>query len=666
MPKNTSQWAFEKQLTEESSISSRKTKPQTAQTSVRRTGDKMPEMQPPCCGGNPSSSAIAPPRPPSPPRRKPAVIADFNLNFDPPESDGDDCVLIPTPLEPSPRGTIEESSLVKSTSTLTVKDPDLVENEDLDQHCQGGVSMLREEKVCSLKAGLVHVARKVPKNAHAHYILGLMYQRLGQPQKAILAFEKSSEILLLEEEDARRPNLLALVRTHHSQCIIQATTGDSFDKELEASELDEILTKLTDSMQSDVKQASVWNSLGSILLRTGQIQSAISVFSSILAVAPDHLDSIANLGIAYLQSRNLDLALGCFQDLVLRDQNHPAALLNYATCLICKHVSIIAGPGASGAEGSNSNQVDAINVAKECLLTAVKAEPKSAPLWVNLANAYFLANEHRNSKNCLEQAAKLEPNQTSTRFAIALHRIRESERSQTSTEQLAWAANELASVIKEGDSAVIDVPTAWTGFAASHRAQHEIGAAYEGGQREFGLEEVEERAMSTLKQAIQEDPDDAVHWHQLGLHNLRTMQFSSSVRFFKSAVARSPNCSFAWSNLGVAYQLSHDTSSAETVYKKALSLTNDNQAHAVLSNLGNLYRQNKKLEMAKKILSKSLEICPSYAPANNNLGLVFVVLGQWDEAIKCFEKALQFDPLLDCAQSNLTKATAFSKTKLTN
>lgn len=31
--------------------------------------------------------------------------------------------------------------------------------------------------------GLVHVARKMPKNAHAHFILGLMCQRLGQPQK---------------------------------------------------------------------------------------------------------------------------------------------------------------------------------------------------------------------------------------------------------------------------------------------------------------------------------------------------------------------------------------------------------------------------------------------------------------------------------------------------
>lgn len=31
--------------------------------------------------------------------------------------------------------------------------------------------------------GLVHVARKMPKNAHAHFILGLMYQRMGQADK---------------------------------------------------------------------------------------------------------------------------------------------------------------------------------------------------------------------------------------------------------------------------------------------------------------------------------------------------------------------------------------------------------------------------------------------------------------------------------------------------
>jgi len=183
----------------------------------------------------------------------------------------------------------------------------------------------------------------MPKNAHAHFMLGLMYQRLGQAQKAIASYEKSTEILLQDEEEVRRPDLLSSVRIHHAQCILQASMGDSFDEELETSEVDEILVKLKSSVESDHRQAAVWNILGLVLLRGGQIQSAISILSSLTAVAPDYLDSLANLGVAYIQSRDLELSAKCFQELLLKDQNHPAALVNYAALLLCKYGSLSAG-----------------------------------------------------------------------------------------------------------------------------------------------------------------------------------------------------------------------------------------------------------------------------------------------------------------------------------
>lgn len=192
-----------------------------------------------------------------------------------------------------------------------------------------------------------------------------------------------------------------------------------------------------------------------------------------------------------------------------------------------------------------------------------------------------------------------------------------------------------------------------------------------------------------LKQAIEEDPDDAVQWHQLGLHNLCTLQFMSSQKYLKAAIARCKECSYAWSNLGkgnkgylffstdlsncsglnscdfvssgIALQLSDGPSQAEEVYKHALSLAAPHQAHATFSNLGNLYRQQKRYEHAKAMLAKSLELRPGYAPAYNNLGLVFVAEGQWEDAKVCFEKALQSDPLLDAAKSNIMKAEAMSR-----
>ena len=54
-----------------------------------------------------------------------------------------------------------------------------------------------------------------------------------------------------------------------------------------------------------------------------------------------------------------------------------------------------------------------------------------------------------------------------------------------------------------------------------------------------------------LNQAIAEDPDDAIQWHQLGLHSLCTQQFKKSQIYLKAAVARMNKCSYAWSNLGI-------------------------------------------------------------------------------------------------------------------
>lgn len=59
--------------------------------------------------------------------------------------------------------------------------------------------------------------------------------------------------------------------------------------------------------------------------------------------------------------------------------------------------------------------------------------------------------------------------------------------------------------------------------------------------------------------------------------------------------------------------------------------------------------------------TKSLELQPGYAPAFNNLGLVFVAEGLLEEAKYCFNKALQSDPLLDAAKSNMIKAVVMSK-----
>lgn len=88
----------------------------------------------------------------------------------------------------------------------------------------------------------------------------------------------------------------------------------------------------------------------------------------------------------------------------------------------------------------------------------------------------------------------------STRYAIAVHRIKDAERLQDAREQLSWASNEMASILKEGDPAIIDLPIVWAGLAMAHRAQHEIADAYLRRSGQTDLDEADELALYTLKQ----------------------------------------------------------------------------------------------------------------------------------------------------------------------
>nr|GMD31296.1 probable UDP-N-acetylglucosamine--peptide N-acetylglucosaminyltransferase SPINDLY isoform X1 [Ipomoea batatas] len=609
---------------------------------------------------------------------KVAILAD--LNVEPPEADAQDsfqtAVAALLPNATAPRIVIDESSQHKTSKDVEGMDVEgkqkklgkcrsrigKVDNHldcngadaDAEQNSQGTPSS-REEKVSSLKNGLIHVVRKMPKNAHAHFMLGLMYQRMGQPQKAASEYEKAADILVRPDEEVDRPELLSLIQIHHAECILLGSLEDcSSGNELEPKELEEILVKLKESVQSDVRRASIWNILGLKLLRTGRLKSAISVFSALLVIAPDNLDCLGNLGITYLQSGDLELSEKCLQDLIMKDPNHPGALVNFAALMLCKYGSVVAGAGANADGVALCDQEAAANVAKECLLAATNSDPKAAHIWTNLANAYYLTGDHKSSGRCLEKAGKLEPNCLATRYAIGVHRIRDAERSQNPSEQqLSWAGNEMASIIREGDSGMIEPPIAWAGLAMVHKAQHEIAAGFEINHNE--LSEVKERANYSLKQAIAEDPEDAIHWHQLGLHFLCTQQFKMSQKYLKAAVACLKS-SYAWSNLGISLHLSAESSCAEEVYKQALLSATPQQTHTIFSNLGNLYRQLKDYESAKAMLTKSLELQPGYAPAYNNLGLVFVAEGKWEEAKFCFDKAILHDPLLDSAKSNMIKA----------
>lgn len=88
----------------------------------------------------------------------------------------------------------------------------------------------------------------------------------------------------------------------------------------------------------------------------------------------------------------------------------------------------------------------------------------------------------------------------SMRYAVAMFRFKDAERSQDRNEQLSWAGNEMASIIRDGDGSTIDLPVAWAGLSMVHKAQHEIAAGFRTHHGE--LNEVGEHATYSLNQVI--------------------------------------------------------------------------------------------------------------------------------------------------------------------
>ena len=93
---------------------------------------------------------------------------------------------------------------------------------------------------------------------------------------------------------------------------------------------------------------------------------------------------------------------------------------------------------------------------------------------------------------------------------------------------------------------------------------------------------------------------------------------------------------------------------AEKLYKEIL---NKEPEHLEANfGLGLLFLGNKninKIYKAKSLFEKTIRINPNYAASYNNLGQIFLILGENQKAAKCFEKTIELQPGLAAPYNNL-------------
>ena len=108
------------------------------------------------------------------------------------------------------------------------------------------------------------------------------------------------------------------------------------------------------------------------------------------------------------------------------------------------------------------------------------------------------------------------------------------------------------------------------------------------------------------------------------------------------------NLTFA---LAVQNHKENNLQAAENLYKEVLK-TNFNHFESIY-NLGTIFAQTKRFDLAKKLLFKAIQIQPNYVDAHNNFGNVLKELGEYQKAISSYEKVIQIQPNYANAHYNL-------------
>ena len=108
------------------------------------------------------------------------------------------------------------------------------------------------------------------------------------------------------------------------------------------------------------------------------------------------------------------------------------------------------------------------------------------------------------------------------------------------------------------------------------------------------------------------------------------------------------NLTFA---LAVQNHKENNLQAAENLYKEVLK-TNFNHFESIY-NLGTIFAQTKRFDLAKQLLFKAIKIQPNYADAHNNFGNVLKELGEYEKAISSYKKVIQIQPNYANAHYNL-------------
>ncbi len=151
-------------------------------------------------------------------------------------------------------------------------------------------------------------------------------------------------------------------------------------------------------------------------------------------------------------------------------------------------------------------------------------------------------------------------------------------------------------------------------------------------------------ALREFLKAEELNSNDYLLHDDLGRVYLALGEHELAIKHFKRALQINPDYTPARNNLGNAFAVTKDWDKAIEQYEIAAKSLLYATPHYPLANIGFVYYQQKKYDLAKKYYRESLRVKRDYVGAMHGLGRTYMATGRVADAIDILEKATNLAP----------------------
>ncbi len=335
--------------------------------------------------------------------------------------------------------------------------------------------------------------------------------------------------------------------------------------------------------------------------QAGNLQQAAERYDKILAIAPQHAETLNAKAILACQCGQNVAAVALFQQAIRQDPAKPAYHFNLGNAF--KNLGRFA---------------EAVPRYKE----ALRLKPDYCEALNNLGTALKGQDRLAEAVVAYEQAVRIKPDYAEALFNLAtcLHSLQR-------------------------------LPEAIVCLQQAMSAKGNFPEVYNCLGNIFQEQGKPEAAIGCFQHAVRLNPDVAEFHFNLAMVCMDQGRIDEAITAYQQAIKLAPGVLEIHNNLGNTLRECGRLSEAEACLRRALEINPDfAKAH---HNLGNILHDQRRLPEAEACLRRALQLMPDSAETYGNLGNVLKDQGRLTEAEACLSRALELKPDYADAYSNL-------------